>query len=274
MSTNKQLYNKLLSYGRSLINESFDNPDFYKSDNNTTGIESWYFTHPINYDFANQILFLNNFVFTCTSTNCNWDDTKIDGLFIHFYIDKKDYDKLKEFCNKMDYKTEELSYGYGQLKNIDEEYTKLLDDYMLIYVYDNKTERKTLYLELGLYFNELNKNIYDIDYKWLSRDFYDKLIEKLQNNSFVKKSLDYLDKIKELGVDILEHRIYSTNNMIIFNYDDNKIEELRNKLNNKYKLEKFIDEDYYLIRNELYNKDDNWYVFYEDLYNVFIKLFI
>ena len=43
--------------------------------------------------------------------------------------------------------------------------------------------------------------------------------------------------------------------MIIFNYDDNKIDKLRNKLDNKYKLEKFIDEDYYLIRNELYNKD-------------------
>ena len=44
----------------------------------------------------------------------------------------------------MDYKTEELSYSKGQLQQIDEEYTKLLNDYMLVYVYDNKTERKTL----------------------------------------------------------------------------------------------------------------------------------
>ena len=41
MTTNKQLYNKLLSYGRFLINESFDNPNFDKSNNNKTGIESW-----------------------------------------------------------------------------------------------------------------------------------------------------------------------------------------------------------------------------------------
>ena len=44
---------------------------------------------------------------------------------------------------------------------------KLLDDLMLVSVYDTKTERKTLYLELCLYFNvKRNFNHYQI---YLSR---------------------------------------------------------------------------------------------------------
>jgi hypothetical protein len=57
--------------------------------------------------------------------------------------------------------------------------------------------------------------------------------------------------------------------MIIFNYDENKIDDLRNKLGDKYKLEKWLDGDFYMIRNELYKKEDTWFIFYEDLYNVF-----
>ena len=58
----KQLYNKLLSYGRSLIKQSFNNNDFQDSKDNTTGIESWFFTHPINNDFFDHkiSLFVNN----------------------------------------------------------------------------------------------------------------------------------------------------------------------------------------------------------------------
>ena len=265
----KQLYDKLLSHGRSLIKQTFDNPDFQDSNDNTTGIESYYFLHPNNIDFANQIFFLNQFVFTCTSTVCNWDFTKIDGLVIHFYIDKKDLDKLQEFCDKMDYQLDKQTYGFGQLKNIGDEYTKLSDDLILVSVYDTLPERKTLYLELCLYFNELNNNLYDTNKKWFKRDFYDKLVDKLESNEFIKKSLEYLNKIKELGLDILEHRIYSTNNMLIFNYDINKIDNLIEKLGDKYKLEKWIYGDLYIIRNNLYKKEDTSYIFYEDLYNVF-----
>jgi len=266
---NKQLYNKLLSHGRSLIKQSFENINFQDSKDNTTGIESWYFTHPINNDFADQILFLNHFVFTCTSTVCNWDITKIDGLVIHFYIDKNDYNKLNEFCDKMDYQLDKLTYGYNQLKMIDNKYIELSDDLILVSVYDTKVERKTLYLELCLYFNELNNNLYNTDEKWLKRDFFDKILEKLNNNEYIKKSLEYLDKIKQLGLDILEHRIYSTNDMIIFNYNENKIDDLREKLEDKYKLDKWRNKEYYIIRNDKNKTEEEWHIFYEDLYNIF-----
>ena len=56
---------------------------------------------------------------------------------------------------------------------------------------------------------------------------------------------------------------------ILFNYDKNRIERLREKLGDKYKLEKWLDADFYIIRNQLYKTEDNWYIFYEDLYNIF-----